>query len=81
MRQPSEQSVCPRNGITQAGGAALCGGQVEKASEGIWDAEQANRHPASRWSAGIARQPFFPGEAILGTLGTRKGRRRDRWAG
>jgi hypothetical protein len=47
-------------------------GQTERGSKACWDAEQGDRHWASRWSTRIARQPFFPAEAIPGALGTGK---------
>ncbi len=55
--------------------------QTEPASKIFWDTEQAHRHPASCWSAGIARQPLLKAEAIMGPLCTGQGRSRDVWVG
>jgi hypothetical protein len=48
VRRHSEQTVCPRSETGEAAEASLRGRQVEEASEGIWDAEQADRHSTSR---------------------------------
>ncbi len=71
MRPHSEQRVCPRSETTKA--AALRGRQAEKASEGIWDAEQLDRHWTNRWGTLIARQPFGPGQAPMRALSTGQG--------
>jgi hypothetical protein len=65
MRPHSEQRACPRNETNEAAVAALRTRQAEKASEGIWDAEQLDRHWTSRWGTLIARQPFGPGQAPM----------------
>jgi hypothetical protein len=65
MKRCSGQLACPRNGNAGAAEAALRGCQAEKAREGIWNAEQADRYLARRSCAGIARQPLSPGEPIM----------------
>jgi hypothetical protein len=81
MRQPSEQSACPRNGITQAGGASLYGCQVEKTSEDIWNTEQRDHDWVSRRSTGVACQPLLPGQPPMRPLRAGQRRRRGGWGG
>lgn len=71
MNPHSEQRACPRSKTNEA--AALGGRQAEKASEGIRDAEQLDRHWTSRWGTRMACQPFGPGQAPMRALSTGQG--------
>ena len=59
-RLHSEKQASPRRGNPKAAEAVLSGGQSERDGEGFWDTEQLDGSQLSRWSAGIARQPFLP---------------------
>src|SRR5258708_2121677 len=79
MRRHSEQPFCPRKGICVADASSLRGRQVEKVSEGIWDAEQVDPDWTSRWGTGVARQPLGKRETVMRPLGTREDGRRWCW--
>jgi len=55
--------------------------QAKPGSKSLRDAKQLDRHPSSREGTRIASQPLCPRKPIMGTLGTGKGRRRDREEG
>jgi hypothetical protein len=76
MRCRSEQPGAPRQGNTDQPKRGSRRRQAERGGKACRDAEQADRHPASRLGVGIACQPLGPGEPIMGTLGTGKRRRR-----
>ena len=52
--------------------------QGQEGGESLWDAEQFDSDLARRWGTCIASQPRCPRKPRVRTLGTRKGRRRDR---
>lgn len=68
MRRHSKPPATSRKGNTGQLKRRSHRRQTERGSKAWWDAKQVDRHSASRWSPRIARQPFFPGEAIPGTL-------------
>ncbi len=80
VRHPSEQQSCPRSGNTGAV-TSLCNSQAEKAGEGVGNAEQVDRHRASRGGTGVARQSLFPGQPPMCPCWTRQERSLGRWAG
>lgn len=80
-RLHSEQMVCPRSGNPEAAACILPGRQAEKASEGIWNAEQQDGDRVSRSGAGIAGQPLCPGQPPMRPCWTGQGRSLGRWAG
>src|SRR5260221_6969460 len=55
--------------------------QAKPGSKGLRDAEQLDREGRRSWGTGVARQPFVPREPRMGTLRTRKNRRRRGFAG
>lgn len=61
-------------GASEAAGASLCGCQAQEAGEGVWDAEQADRHLTSRGGTGFARQPRGPGQPPMYSLLAGQGR-------
>ena len=68
----SERWACPRRGHPEAAQASLRCRQTEESGEGFWDAEELDGGLVSGRNTGIARQPFFPREAIMGALRTGK---------
>lgn len=77
MRLHSEKRTFPRKERSHHSAAALhLGWQTEEGGETGRHPEQSDRYSANRQGTGIACQPFFPREPIMGTLGTRKKRRR-----
>src|SRR5947209_2147418 len=81
MRLPSEKQACLRRRNPTAGKTVLSRRQTEREGKAFWDAEQSDRHPSSREGTRIASQSLCPRKPIVGTLGTRKGRRFDGEAG
>jgi hypothetical protein len=81
MRVHSERPTCPRRGNPKAAEAVLSRGQTERGGKVFWDAEQADRHPASCWGSRIASQPLLKAETRMRALRTGQGRRRDVWVG
>src|ERR1700686_2641615 len=55
--------------------------QAERGSKIFWDAAQVDPHLTSRGRTGIASQPLYPGEPIVGALCPRKGHRWNGHAG
>src|SRR6266849_2507803 len=72
MRCHSERWTCPRRGHPEAAKASLRRRQTEENGEGYWDAKELDRGSVSGRGTGIARQSFFPREAIMGALRTGK---------
>ena len=81
MRLHSEKQACPRRRNLTAIKTVLSRRQTERDGKAFWDAEQSDRHPSSREGTRIASQSLCPRKPIVGTLGTRKGRRFDGEAG
>jgi hypothetical protein len=81
MRVHSERPTCPRRGNPKAAEAVLSRGQSERGGKVFWDAEQADRHPASCWGSRVASQPLLKAETIMRALRTGQGRGRDVWVG
>ena len=69
MRHHSEWRGCPSRELTSAAKASLRRRQTEERGEAFWDAEELDDGSASGRGTGIARQPCFPRQAIMGTLG------------
>ena len=68
MRCHSERWACPRSGLTSATKASLRRRETEENGEGFWDAEELDGRRGSGRATGVACQPFFPREAIMGAL-------------
>jgi hypothetical protein len=81
MRHHSERKACPSSELISAAHASLRRRQTEESGEGFWDAEELNGGSASGRGTGVARQPCFPRQAIMGTLRTRQDGRRGVWLG
>jgi hypothetical protein len=58
--------------VGKAAKASLRRRQTEESGESFWDAEELDGGSVSGRGTGIARQPFFPREAIMGALRTGK---------
>jgi hypothetical protein len=77
MRLYSEKRTIPRKERSHHSAPARhLGWQAQEGSETGRHPEQHDRYSANRQGTGIACQPFFPREPIMGTLCTRKKRRR-----
>jgi hypothetical protein len=74
-RLRSERHACLRRGMAEAVEAVLSRCQTERSRKAFWDAEQSDRHLASRGEARIASQPLLPRESVMSPLCTGKGRR------
>ena len=73
MRLHSEKSTFPRKERSHHSAPALhLGWQSEEGGETGWHPEQRDRYSANRQGTGIACQPFFPREPVMGALCTRK---------
>src|SRR5260370_19494628 len=70
MRCHSERWTCPRRGHPEAAKAFLRRRQTEENGEGFWDAKELDGGSVSGRGTRIARQSFFPREAIIGALPT-----------
>src|SRR5438552_11771766 len=70
MRYHSERKACPRRAHPEAAKASLRRRQTEESGEAFWDTEELDGGSVSGRGTGIARQPFFPRKAIMGTLRT-----------
>ncbi len=68
MRHHLEQPMAPRKGDTGQPQHHSRRRQAEPGGKDSGDTEQADRHSASRWGAGIAPQPLGPREAVVRTL-------------
>ena len=75
MRLHSEKPTCPRRGKPKAAAAVLSRRQAERGGKAFWDAEQSDRHLASREGTRIASQALLPRESVVSPLRTGKGRR------
>src|SRR5260370_15897962 len=81
MRCQAERRACPRRGHPEAAKASLHRRQTEEGGKGFWDAEELDGGSISGRGPGIAQQPFFPREAVMGALRTRKNCLRVVWLG
>ncbi len=80
MRCYSEKSAFPRRGRFRLSARMLKPSwQAEEGGEGCWHPEQRDRDLASCRGTGIAPQPFFPPEALMGALCTGKDILRAVW--
>ena len=61
--------------------AMLSSGQSERGGKRFWDAEQFDCHQARCRGVRIASEALLPVETGMRPLRTRKGSRRERWAG
>src|SRR6266567_3599369 len=68
----SEKQTCPRRGNPTDVKTELNCRQTERGGKALWDAKQPDRHLARCWNSCITSEPFCPGEASVGTLGTGK---------
>ncbi len=75
MTSHTEQQAGPRSRHTEAAVARLRRRKVQESGEVARNAVQCDQRSALGRSAGIARQPLFPGQAVVGTLRTGKDNR------
>jgi hypothetical protein len=74
-RLRSERHACLRRGKAEAVEAVLSRCQTERNRKAFWNAEQSDRHLASREGTRIASQALLPRESVVSPLRTGKGRR------
>jgi hypothetical protein len=64
-RLRSERHACLRRGKAVAVEVVLSRCQTERSRKAFWDAEQSDRHLASREGTRIASQPLVPRESSV----------------
>jgi hypothetical protein len=72
-RLRSERHACLRRGKAEAVEAVLSRCQTERSRKAFWNAEQSDRHLASREGTRIASQPLLPRESSVAPVAHGKG--------